>query len=139
VPLRMMRMYVFSLSLTFSLTYHLFPMYTLGGLLQHHPSTITITHGRKTTKVYLVTQTHAAKRPPSPPVLSESAESPIYVRVPGITIRDVRFAILVESHYSAGYEIEGLVGDKVHAARIDSEDVTGERWDRIADRLVVPE
>jgi pterin-4a-carbinolamine dehydratase len=128
---------LFPLSLAF-LIHTIFFLRTWG-LLQHHPSTITITHGRKTTKVYLVTQTHAAKRPPSPPVLSESAESPIYVRVPGITIRDVRFAILVESHYSAGYEIEGLVGDKVHAARIDSEDVTGERWDRIADRLVVPE
>jgi len=110
--------------------------------LQHHPSTITITHGRKTTKVSLVTQTHAAKRPApapssSPPVIGESAElPPSYVRVPGITMRDVRFAILVESHYGAGYESEELLGDKVHAARIDSEDVGGERWDSIVDRLV---
>lgn len=57
------------------------------------------------------------------------------MRVPGITIRDVRFAILVESHYSAGYESKEVLGDKVHAARIDSEDVTGERWDEIVDRL----
>lgn len=100
----------------------------------HHPSTITITHGKKTTKVSLVTQTHAAKRPAPAP--AESAESPpSYVRVPGITIRDVRFAILVESHYSAGYESKEVLGDKVHAARIDSEDVTGERWDEIVDRL----
>ena len=113
-------------------------------MLQHHPSTITITYGKKITKVSLVTQTHTAKRPapaPSsspPPVLSESAESPppSYVRAPGITIRDVRFAILVESHYGAGYESEELLSDKVHAARIDSEDVTGEQWDRILDRLV---
>lgn len=49
----------------------------------------------------------------------------------------MRFAILVESHYgTAGYESEELLGDKVHAARIDSEDVSGERWDGIVDRLV---
>ena len=48
----------------------------------------------------------------------------------------MRFAILVESHYGAGYESEELLGDKVHTARIDSEEVSGERWNRIVDRLV---
>ena len=49
----------------------------------------------------------------------------------------MRFAILVESHYGAGYESEELLGDKVHTARIDSEEVNGgEQWDRIVDRLV---
>lgn len=121
-----------------SLTVPSFPTHALGVsvyMLQHHPSTITITHSKKTTKVSLVTQTHAAKRPAPAP--AESAESPpSYVRVPGITIRDVRFAILVESHYGAGYESEEVLGDKVHAATVDSEDVTGERWDEIVDRLV---
>ena len=43
---------------------------------------------------------------------------------------------LCQSHYGAGYESEELLGDKVHAARIDSEDVTGEHWDKIVERLV---
>ena len=139
MPLQMMRMYVFP-SLFSYLSY--IPLVLLCYyVLQHHPSTITITYGKKTTKVSLVTQTHTAKRPapaPSPPPVNESAQlpSPSYVRAPGITIRDVRFAILVESHYGAGYESEELLGDKVHAARIPSEDVTGEQWDRIVDRLV---
>lgn len=65
---------------------------------KHHPSTFTLRNNSRSPLLTLYVQTHQAFRPRWNQE-DPSADPPLSRRVPGITRRDLRFAILVEQLY----------------------------------------
>jgi len=74
-----------------------FSVFNLYIHLKHHPSTLNLRSGRSTI-LTLYVQTHRAFRPRWNQE-DPSASPPLSRHVPGITCRDLRFALLLEQPY----------------------------------------
>ncbi|KAG7446631.1 uncharacterized protein BT62DRAFT_932072 [Guyanagaster necrorhizus] len=67
----------------------------------HHPEQISFANKRLSISV----QTHSALSPPISP-LGQDAGEPVLYKYPGVTLRDVRFAMLVQRQYMENYQPE---------------------------------